>query len=75
MRLLQICNYRKSRYPWGSNRSRIFDVLVILCRRLENVERKVVYTIRGKCSVYYASRVRCFFEKSFRVPKVVPKVN
>ena len=29
-------------------------------RRLENLERKVVYTTRGKCSVYYASRVGVF---------------
>ena len=34
----------------------------------------IVYTTRGKCSVYYASRVIVFFEKSFRVPKIVPKV-
>ena len=32
----------------------------------------MVYTICGKCSVYYASRVNVFFEKSFRVPKIVP---
>ena len=34
----------------------------------------MVYTTRGKCSVYYASRVSVFFEKSFRVPKIVPKI-
>ena len=41
--------------------------------RFENIESKMAYTTRGKCSVYYASRVSVFFEKSFRVPKVVPK--
>ena len=36
----------------------------------------MVYTPRGKCSVYYPSRVSgIFLEKSFRVPKIVPKVN
>ena len=33
----------------------------------------MVYTIRGRCSIYYASRVSVFFEKSFRVPTIVPK--
>ena len=33
--------------------------------RFENMESEMVYTIRGKCSVYYASRVGVFFEKSF----------
>ena len=30
-------------------------------RRFENLENKMVYTTRGKCSVYYASRVSVFF--------------
>lgn len=43
--------------------------------QFENMESKMVYTIRGKCSIYYASRVGVFFfEKSFRMPKIVPKV-
>ena len=29
--------------------------------RFENMESKMVYTIRGKCSVYYVSRVSVFF--------------
>ena len=29
--------------------------------RFENMESKMVYTIRGKCSAYYASRVSDFF--------------
>ena len=49
--------------------------MLILCRRLENLESEMVYITRGKCSIYRASRVRVFFEKSFRVPKVVPKVG
>ena len=32
-------------------------------RRFENMESKMVYTTRGKCSVYYASRVSVFFLK------------
>jgi hypothetical protein len=36
-----------------------------LRRRLENLESKMVYTTRGKCSVYYASRVSVFFGKKF----------
>ena len=30
----------------------------------------MVYITRGKCSVYYASRVSVFFEKMLSVPKV-----
>ena len=33
----------------------------------------IVYATRGKCSIYYASRVSVFLEKSFRLPKVVLK--
>ena len=36
---------------------------MVLCRKLENVEGKMVYTTRGKCSVYSASRVSVFFLK------------
>ena len=32
-------------------------------RRLEILESKMIYTARGKCSVYYASRVGVFFLK------------
>ena len=42
--------------------------MVFLCRGLEILERKVVYTPRRKYSVYYASRVSVY-RKSFRVPK------
>ena len=34
-----------------------------LCRQLETLERTMVYIARGKCSVYYASRVSVFFLK------------
>ena len=34
---------------------------MLLCRRLENLESEMVYTIRGKHSVYRTSRVGVFF--------------
>ena len=49
---------------------------MVLCQIFAVLEDKVIYTTRGKCGVYYASRVSVFFfEKSFRVPKIVPKVR
>ena len=47
---------------------------MFLCRNLENVESKIIYTTRGKSSVCYTSRVGVFFERSFRVTKVVLKL-
>ena len=35
--------------------------MVLLCRRFEIRERKRVSVIRGRCSIYYASRVSDFF--------------
>ena len=58
-----------------NNAAKIFGAEGVLCRRLENVESEMVYITRGKCSFYRASRVSVFFEKSFRVPKIVPKVT
>ena len=37
--------------------------MVLLCRRFENLENKMVYTTRGKCSIYRASSVSVFFLK------------
>ena len=39
------------------------EFLVFLCQRLEILESETIYTTRGKCSVYYASRVSVFFLK------------
>ena len=33
-----------------------------------------LYTTRGKCSIYRVSRVGVFFEKSFRVLKIMLRV-
>ena len=46
-----------------NNAAKIFGAERVLCRRFENLENKMVYTTRGKCSVYYASRVSVFFLK------------
>jgi len=46
-----------------NNTAKIFGAEGVLRRRLENLEGKMVYTTRGKCSVYYASRVSVFFLK------------
>ena len=59
-----------------NNDAKTFGTEGVLCRRFENVESEMVYITRGKCNVYYASRVGVFFfAKSFRVPKIVPKVS
>ena len=43
---------------------------------VRNIEEQIAYTTRGKCSVYYASRVSVFFfEKRYRMPKIVLKGN
>ena len=44
-----------------NNAAKIFGTDVVLCRRLENVEGKMVYTTRGMCSIYRASHVSVFF--------------
>ena len=48
-----------------NNAAKIFGAEVVLCRRFENLESKMVYTTRGKCSIYNASRVSVFFRKKF----------
>ena len=58
-----------------NNAAKIFGAEGVLCRRLEILEGKMVYTTRWKYSIYKTSRVGVFFEKSFRVPKIVPKVS
>ena len=46
-----------------NNAVKIFGVEVVLCRRLEHLEGKMVYTTHGKCGVYWTSRVGVFFLK------------
>ena len=46
-----------------NNAAKFFGVEVVLCRRLEHLEGKMVYTTRGKCSVYWTFRVGVFFLK------------
>ena len=57
-----------------NNAAKIFGIIVVLCRRLEIFEWKVVYETCGSCYVISTSAWVYFFEKSFRVPKIVPKV-
>ena len=44
-----------------NNAAKIFGIIVVLCRRLEILEGKMVYTTRGKYSIYKTSRVGVFF--------------
>ena len=46
-----------------NNAAKIFGAERVLRRRLENLEDKMVYTTRGKCSIYWTSRVSVFFLK------------
>ena len=48
-----------------NNAAKIFGIIVVLCRRLEILEGKMVYTTRGKYSIYKTSRVGVFFWKKF----------
>ena len=48
-----------------NNAAKIFGTEDVLCRRLENLEGKMVYTTRGMCSIYRASHLSVFFEKKF----------
>ena len=47
----------------------LLSILLKIVKVMQDMERMIVYTPRGKCSVYYASRVSVFLEKSFRVQK------
>ena len=62
---LQTCLY--------NNAAKIFGAEGVLCRRLEKLKVIWIYKASGKCCKSIASRLWCFFEKSFRVPKIVPK--
>ena len=44
-----------------NNAAKIFGAEGVLCRRLKIVEGKMVYTTRGKYSIYMTSRVGVFF--------------
>ena len=46
-----------------NNAAKFFGTEGVLRRGLENLEGKMVYTTRGKCSVYWTSRVGVFFLK------------
>ena len=46
-----------------NNATKIFGTEGVLRRRFENLEGKMVYTTRAKCSIYRASRVGVFFLK------------
>ena len=46
-----------------NNAAQIFGAKEVLRRRLEILEGKIVYTTRGMCSIYRASRVSVFFLK------------
>ena len=48
-----------------NNAAKIFGAEGVLRRRLENLEGKMVYITRVKCSIYRASHVSVFFEKKF----------
>ena len=46
-----------------NNGVKIFGMEGVLCRRFAVLEDKMVYTTRGKCSIYRASRADVFFLK------------
>ena len=46
-----------------NNDAKIFGAEGVLCRRFENLENKMAYTTRGKCSIYRDSSVSVFFLK------------
>ena len=54
--------------------AKIFGAEDVLCRRLENLGRNLVYIACGSGCIITTSAWVYFFEKSFRVPKVVPKI-
>ena len=56
------------------NAAKIFGTEGVLCRRLENLDRKVTYKACESSYVISTSAWVYFFEKSFHVPKIVPKV-
>ena len=56
-----------------NNGVKIFGMEGVLCRRFAVLEDKMVYTTRGKCSIYRASRAGVFFLKKFLRAKIVPK--
>ena len=57
-----------------NNAAKIFGAEDVLCRRLENLGRNLVYKACGSGCIITTSAWVYFFEKSFRVPKIVPKV-
>ena len=57
-----------------NNAAKIFGAEGVLCRKLELLERKVVDIACGSGCIISTSASVYFFEKSFRVPKIVPKV-
>ena len=67
----QLLYYQKRFY---NNAAKIFGMEGVLCRRLESLEKKMVYIACGSGCIITTSAWLCFFEKSFRVPKVVPKI-
>ena len=48
-----------------NNAAKIFGAERVLRRRLENLKGKMIYTTRGKYSIYKTSRVGVFFWKKF----------
>ena len=57
-----------------NNAAKIFGAKGVLCRRLEILGRNLVYKACGSGCIITTSAWVYFFEKSFRVPKIVPKV-
>ena len=57
-----------------NNGVKIFGVEGVLSRRFAVLERGMVYTIHGNICITRVSAWVYFFEKSFRVPKVVLKI-
>ena len=56
-----------------NNAAKIFGTEGVLCRRLEILGRNLVYKACGSGYNTATSAWVYFFEKSFRVPKIVPK--
>ena len=57
-----------------NNAAKNFGAEGILCRWLENLDRKVIYKACESSYVISTSAWVYFFEKSFPVPKIMPKV-
>ena len=57
-----------------NNAAKIFGAEVVLCRRLEKLEGKMVYITRGSICITRVSAWVCFLKKKFLRAKIVLKI-